>query len=230
MSPLPGTRNGVPRRSEGAKSQESWQSGNGQADPFDPRSPEVRVGRDVIPPKGERAGIVTTSDRPDGWGEGSVGEKLKKASTAGFLRGSGGSTDSTRARGPEGGRARVTPLGGRGGRQRQEGKDPERGTSRVEGKALKGEAHGRSGASRAGRAGGGGREGGSQTSHAARGGGGIRRPRQADPPAWDCVVGRQSPGEEALRGGRPAFGSAQRRRGAGLQEHVSEGARKRRGA
>jgi hypothetical protein len=103
MNPLPGTWNGVPRQSKGAKPQESWQSGNGQADPFDPRSPEVHVGRDVIPPKGERAGIVTTSDRPDGWGEGSAGEKPRKASTAGFPRGSGGSTDSTRARGPEGG-------------------------------------------------------------------------------------------------------------------------------
>jgi hypothetical protein len=40
---------------------------------------------------------------------------------------------------------------------------------------LKGEAHGRSGASRAGRTGGGRREGGSQTPDAARGGGGIRR-------------------------------------------------------
>lgn len=41
--------------------------------------------------------------------------------------------------------------------------------------ALKGEAHGRSGATRAGRIGGGRREGGSQTSDVARGGGGIRR-------------------------------------------------------
>jgi hypothetical protein len=56
-----------------------------QADPSDPRSPEVQVGRDVIPPKGARAGIVTTSDRPGGWRESSEEEKLKKVSTVGFL-------------------------------------------------------------------------------------------------------------------------------------------------
>jgi hypothetical protein len=54
-----------------------------QADPSDPRSPEVQAGRDVIPPKDERAGIVTTSDGPGGWGEGSGGAKPRKASTVG---------------------------------------------------------------------------------------------------------------------------------------------------
>jgi hypothetical protein len=44
-----------------------------------------------------------------------------------------------------------------------------------EGNTLEGQAHGRSGASRAGRPGGAGREGGSQTPHAARGDGGNRR-------------------------------------------------------
>jgi hypothetical protein len=66
MSPLPGTVNGVLRRSQGAKPQESRQSRKGPADSSGPRSPEAQAGRDVIPLKGERAGIVTTSDRPDG--------------------------------------------------------------------------------------------------------------------------------------------------------------------
>ena len=48
---------------------------------------------------------------------------------------------------------------------------------------------------------------------------------QAGPPVWDCVVGHQSPGEAASRVGRPAFGSHDTL-GAGLQWHVSEGARK----
>jgi hypothetical protein len=64
---------------------------------------------------------------------------------------------------------------------------------------LEGEAHGRSGASRAGRTGGGSREGGSQTSHVARGGRGICRPWKADPPVRDCVVGHETPGEAASR-------------------------------
>jgi hypothetical protein len=69
-----------------------------------------------IPPKDERAGIVTTSDGPDGWGEGSGGAKPKKVSTAGFLRDSGDCTNSSREQGPEGGRSRSTPFGGRFGR------------------------------------------------------------------------------------------------------------------
>lgn len=77
-----------------------------QADSTDPRSPEAQVGRDVIPPKGERAGIVTTSDRPGGGRECSGEEKLKKVSTVGFppRGGPGDSTDSLREEGPEGGR------------------------------------------------------------------------------------------------------------------------------
>jgi hypothetical protein len=71
-----------------------------------------------------------------------------------------------------------------------------------EGNTLKGQAHGRSGASRAGRIGGVRREGGSQTPHAARGGEGIRR-LHAGPPVRDCVVGHQSPGEAASRDCHP---------------------------
>jgi hypothetical protein len=67
-----------------------------QADPFAPRSLGVQEGRDVIPLKDMRAGIVTTSDCPDGWGEGSGGEKPRKASTVGFPRELGDSTDSSR--------------------------------------------------------------------------------------------------------------------------------------
>lgn len=51
----------------------------------------------------------------------------------------------------------------------------------VEGKALKGEAQGRSGTYRAGRPGGGRREGGSQTPDMARVGGGIRRRQRVRP-------------------------------------------------
>ena len=40
---------------------------------------------DVNPPKDVRAGIVTTSDDPDGWGEDSEEEKLRKAATVGSL-------------------------------------------------------------------------------------------------------------------------------------------------
>jgi hypothetical protein len=95
---------------------------------------------------------------------------------------------------------------------------------------LKGQAHGRSGASRAGRIGGGRREGGSQTPHVARGGGGIRR-HHAGLPVRDCVVGHQSPGEAAPRDchSRRFFGVDGRRRVAGLQGYVFEGERKRMG-
>lgn len=96
------------------------------------------MGRDVIPPKDERAGIVTTSDDPGGWGEGSGGAKPRKVSTAGFLRDAGDSTNSSREQGPEGGRFRSIPLGGRFGRQRQEGKDSERSTARARGEHLEG--------------------------------------------------------------------------------------------
>jgi hypothetical protein len=148
-----------------------------QADPSAPRSPGVQAGRDVAPHEDERAGIVTTSDGPDGWGECSGGVKPRKASTAGLLRESGGSTDSPRERGPAGGR-RPLPSGRRTpGNVRRAGA-PRGVPIACEGKALKGEAHGRSGASCAGRVGGGSREGGSQTSDVARGGGGIRRQNQ----------------------------------------------------
>jgi hypothetical protein len=70
-------------------------------------------------------------------------------------------------------RLRKEPAAGR--TKRQEGRGPERGTAATGNEALKGEAHGRSGASRAGRNGGGWREGGDQTPHALRGDGGIRR-------------------------------------------------------
>lgn len=163
------------------------------------------MGRDVIPPKDERAGIATTSDRPDGWGERSGGENPRKASTARPPSWwSGDSTDSSREQGPVGGHVIRPPLfreGRRGGGQRQEGRDPERGTHRDAGNALEGEAHGRSGALRAGRIGGGrGREGGSQTSHVARGGGGTRCHssdsagpglcRRARKPRRGCIAGR----------------------------------------
>jgi hypothetical protein len=113
MSPLPGTMNGVSGRSEGAKPQESWQLGNGPADPCVPRSLEVHAGRDVTPPKDERAGIVTTSDSPDVWGERSEGEKPRKVSTAKRLRSPGGSTNSSQARSPGGGSSSPGSLGNR---------------------------------------------------------------------------------------------------------------------
>jgi len=88
MSPPPGTVNGVPRRSEGAKPQESRQSGDGQAEPSAPRSLEAQADRDVNLLKGVKAGIVTRSECPDGWRDSSGGENPRKASTAGTLRGS----------------------------------------------------------------------------------------------------------------------------------------------
>ena len=66
---------------------------------------------------------------------------------------------------------------------------------------MEGQAHGRSGASRAGRTGGGRREGGIQTPHVTRGSGGIRCSIQAGLPVRDCVVGHESPGEAASRDG-----------------------------
>jgi hypothetical protein len=98
-----------------------------------------RVGTS-IPPKDERAGIVTTSDGPGEWGEGSEGEKPRKASTVGVpSRDADDSTDSSREEGPGGGRSRSTLLReGWGGRQRQEGRDPERGTARARGERLGG--------------------------------------------------------------------------------------------
>jgi len=174
----------------------------GQADPFDPRSPEVQAGRDVIPPKDERAGIVTTSDGPGGWGEGSGEVKPRKVSTAGLLRETGDSTNSSRERGPEGGRFRsLSPRGGRtAGNVRRAG-TPRGAPLAHEENTLEGQAHGRSGASRAGRIGGGRRAGGSQTPHAARGNGGIRCSIQAGLPVRDCVVGHENPGEAASRDG-----------------------------
>jgi hypothetical protein len=201
----------------------------GQADPFAPRSPEVQVGRDVIPPKDERAGIVTTSEGPGGWGECSGEVNPRRVSTAGFLRDSGDCTDSSREQGPAGGRFRsVPPRGGCSAGNVRRARAPRGAPLAHEGNTLKGQAHGRSGASRAGRTGGGRREGGSQTPHAARGGEGIRRLR-ADPPVRDCVVGHQSPGEAASRDrhSRRFFGCDGRRRVAGLQGHVCEGERKR---
>lgn len=67
-----------------------------------------------IPPKDERAGIVTTSDGPGGWGEGSGEAKPRKVSTAGLLREAGGSTNSSREQGPVGGRFRSCSLRGAG--------------------------------------------------------------------------------------------------------------------
>lgn len=92
------------------------------------------------------------SGRPSGRGESSGGENPRKASTAGFLTEPGAERTRREVE------ALKTRVSGRG-RERQEGRDSERGTHRVEGKALKGEAQERSGASRAGR----------PTGHAAKG-------------------------------------------------------------
>lgn len=87
---------------------------------------------------------------------------------------------------------------------------------------MKGEAQGRSGASRAGRGGGGRRDGGIQTLDASRGGGGIHR-HKSGPPLLDCVVGRRSSGEVAPFG----LPASCRRNDAGLLRWSSEEARKR---
>jgi hypothetical protein len=171
------------------------------ADPSDPRSPVVQVGRDVIPPKDERAGIVTTSEGPGGWGEDSVGGKPRKASTVGSPSGApGASTDSSREQGPEGGRTRPSPLGGHGGAAtsggqglRKEHLSRTRGTPwRVKPRdapalrapvglaveVAKGVPKPR-------------------TRHAATVG--AVATNHADPPGRDCVVGHESPGEAASR-------------------------------
>mgnify|MGYP003572329962 FL=1 len=145
------------------------------ANPFDPRSPVVQAGRDVIPPKDERAGIVTTSDRPGGWGEDSGGAKPRKASTVGTL--SGAPTPARTRRGNKALKAAAParlPSGGRAAGNVRRARAPRGAPLAHEGNTLKGQAQGRSGASRAGRAGGVRREGGSQTPHVARGDGGNR--------------------------------------------------------
>jgi hypothetical protein len=57
----------------------------------------------VIPSEGERAGPATTSGGPDGWGEGSEEEKLRKVATVGPPRGSDGRTRPLWEQGLEGG-------------------------------------------------------------------------------------------------------------------------------
>jgi len=78
MSPLPGTTCGAPRQSEGAKPQESRQSGDGPADPIASQAPETQAGLNVTPLKGGRVGPATTSGGPDDGGERSGGENPKK--------------------------------------------------------------------------------------------------------------------------------------------------------
>jgi hypothetical protein len=109
------------------------------------------VGRDVIPPKDERAGIVTTSGGPGGWGEGSGEVKPRKASTAGLLREAGGSTNSSREQGPGGDRFRtLSPRGaGAAGNVRRAG-TPRGAPLAHEENTLKGQAQERSGASASG--------------------------------------------------------------------------------
>jgi hypothetical protein len=119
-------------------------------------------------------------------------------------------------------RAFTGPLRRMGGRGNVRRAEVPRGTPPRRGQASKGEAHGRSGASRAGRDGGVGRDGGSQTPDVARGGSGDL-PTATGPPPRDCAVGRESSGEDASGAdpsGRPS--------GAGLPRWTSEGARKRR--
>ena len=110
----------------------------GHADPFTPRSPEAQAGRDVTPPKGERAGLVTTSEDPVEWGESSEGENPRKASTTGWLRPTGDCTDSPREESLEGGCGARLSSRRVGPRQRQEGRGSERSTHRVRGEGLGG--------------------------------------------------------------------------------------------
>jgi hypothetical protein len=200
----------------------------GHADPSAPQSLETQAGRDVAPPKGGKAGDATTSDRPDGWGEGSGGAKPRKASTAGSPRGPGGSTDSPRVESPGGGRVAVAPRERRppatsGGLGPREGHPPRRG------ERLEGQSPGTLRCGRAGRVGGEGREGGDQTPDVARG-------RRRDPPSLMRV---HRPGT-CRRAAKPRRGSTVRRSDAGCRwrhdgtvrgsdEPTSGGARKRKG-
>jgi hypothetical protein len=176
-----------------------------QANPAAPRSPEVQVGRDVIPPKDERAGIVTTSDGPDG-----LGGTLWRGKAQEGIDGSTSLVGVERQHGLVAGTRpcrrllldRPSPSGGGSAGNVRRARTPRGAPLAHEGKTSKGQAHGRSGASRAGRIGGVRRDGGSQTPHAARGGEGIRR-LHAGLPVRDCVVGHRSPGEAASRDCHP---------------------------
>jgi hypothetical protein len=148
MSPPPDPRM---ERYDGRKVRNPTRAGGSEtskADPSDSRNPEAQAGDDVFPPKGERVGIVTTSDGPSGWGECSGGEKPRKASTAGFPRESGDCTNSPRAQRPEGGPAFFASPRGCGVRPGNVKRaQAPRGVRRaVEENALKGEAQERSGA------------------------------------------------------------------------------------
>jgi hypothetical protein len=120
MSPLPGPRMA---RHDSRKVRNPMRAGGpetGKADPSTPRDLEVQAGRDVTPPKGEKVGLATTSESPDGWSESSEGENPRKASTVRRLRPPGGSTDSPREGSPGGHRdARIPP--GRFGRPARSG-------------------------------------------------------------------------------------------------------------
>jgi len=168
MSPLPGSVNGASRRSEGAKPQESRQPREGPADPSASQGPVTPAGRDVVPLEGWEGRPRDYKRRP-----GRTGRTLWRGEAQG---GSAGGPERVRTpsapreQSPEGGRR--VPKGIRA--RTSGGQGPLEGCRRARGHASKGEAHGRSGASRAGRVGGGRRDGGDQTPDVARGDGGIR--------------------------------------------------------
>jgi len=128
-------------------------------------------------------------------------EALKARAVAGPLRRVGDGENATRAEVP-------------------------RGTPPRRGQASKGEAHGRSGASRAGRDGGGSRDGGDQTSDVARGGSGEPAVHNGSAAPRPCrrarklrrgSIGRRPPGSESpVRGcsDQPLKGRASARRAA----------------
>ena len=146
-SPPPDPAYGAPRPSQGAKPQESRQSGDGPADPAAPRSPEVQAGKDVCPHEG-REGWPRDYKR---W-PGRVGRMLWRGeSQGGFSDRSLTGLSSKwppREQAPVGERTVSRPLVGRDTERANvtRGQAP-RGAPPRAANASKGEAHGRSGAS-----------------------------------------------------------------------------------
>jgi hypothetical protein len=191
MSPLPGRRT---ERHDGRKVRNPMRAGSPETD--QPTLPFRETSRPRWGETSSRPRVGRSAPRRKAAAR-TVGERALEGRTPG-RPGAAVLTDPVpnpcREQGPGAGRA-APPQGGMAANARRaeapRGAPPDTGID-----ALKGEAHGRSGASRAGRGGGEGRDGGSQTPDVARAGGGIRRP-YAGPPTRECVVGHESPGEEA---------------------------------
>lgn len=195
------------------------------ADPTAPRDPEAPAGRDVIPPKDERVGLATQSERPDGWRECSGGEKPRQATTVGPPSGAPTTERTRRVNDALKATGRLPPTGA-AVTETSRGKWPREGySSRPRGTPGRAKPMDAPVPSGTGRIGGGRREGGNQTSHATRGGGGIRHPmrvrlsgtrRRARKPRRGSIAGRV-----ASAFGRSADAAVRGCRGMSLEGHES---------